>query len=424
MPALRPFTPRDAGDDDESDPQSYEGLFISALIESGQFDPAAYMVTGDDIVGWGKVWAFCRDYQERAGEAPPKHIVRKAFPEFEVTPMVNASWAASKVLEESKARELRTRGRAMLGALAEGDLAGALGAWDGLERTRGTHREPLDIFDTSVAEDKIDIQRIEVPYPSLMRMTRGGLEAGDMCVLAARLAQGKSHIATGFAARAAEVGWNVAVLSFEMPKEQYQMRLLKRLAGPRRRLFDSLNSDDLIERKKAIAEIRESTVGSVRIFDPTYGNITKVTMVEDVLRDYDFVVVDHMGLMKTSKGNRGVEDWRYLAEISNSVREATLSTMNTALCVVQVNRAGEHHGSMATPRSSEIAGTDAIPQDATQVVTMKRLSMRIMKFTADKVREGPTGSWYARFDPEENRWDEISKELAMDISADDDQFDD
>jgi len=424
MPALRPFTPNDAGDESESDPQSYEALLISALVESGQFDPAKHRVTSDDIVGWGKVWAFCRDYQERAKEAPPKHLLRMMFPEFTLTPMVNAEWAATKVLEDSKARELRVRSRNMLGALAEGDLTGAFDALEHLERPRGQTREPLDVFDSSVADAKIDIMRIEVPYPTLQRMTNGGLEAGDMMLLGARLAQGKSHVATRFAARAAEVGWNVGVMSYEMPAKQYQMRVLKQLCGPRRRLFDMLNDPDEKEQKKAIAEIRESTVGSVRIFDPSYGSISKVTMVDSICRDYDFVILDHMGLMKTSKGNRVIEDWRFFAEVSNTVREITLETMTPLLGIVQINRSGVHHGAMKAPTPDEIAGTDALGQDATIVVTMKRLSKHIAMFTAGKVREGPTGTFYARFDPEENRWDELDKQRALEISADDDAMDD
>lgn len=419
---MRPFIPTSPGDDDGS-PSGYEALFISAMIIEGSFTPERWHVSDEDIVGWPKLWAFCKQYQAQAGEAPPPHLIRRAFPEFAITPKVNIDWAAGKVLEDSWARQTRIRIGGTLTALADGDLPSAYAALEHLPPPRAAVREPMDVFTVAVGDDAY-VDRIETPYPTLQRLTHGGLEPGDFMLLGSRFGHGKTHIATRFAARAAEVGWNVGILSYEMPARQYQMRILRKLCGPRRRLFDRLGSEDEIEVKKAIAEIAESTPGTVRIFDPSYGTINRVSMVAELCADYDFVILDHMGLMANSKGARAIEDWRVFAEISNVVRETTLAAMTPLLGVVQINRQGEHPGRMMTPRGSEIAGTDALGQDAPVVVTMARLSKRIIMFTAIKVREGPTGTWYARFDPTENRWEEIDKQLALEISADDDALDD
>ena len=420
---LRPHTT--SGDTpDEGEPQSYEALLISALIESGRFNPEAHHVTSDDIVGWGKVWAFCRDYQATAGVAPPLHLLKTVHPEFTLTPGISAAWAATKVLEESGSRDLRVRTHSSLQALSEGDIERAFASFDNLQRPRGHSLPPASIFDVSAVTPGFEVERVEVPYPSLRRMLDGGMTPAEYLVIAARLAQGKSHIACRFAAVAMAAGWRCAYMSLEMPARQINLRTLKHLCGTNYQLFDQLGSDDEIEVKKAVERLQERTPGTMDVFDPSHGQIGTTTMLSDLARDYDVVFVDHLGLMKTSKGQRAIEDWRIQATVSNVVREITLDTSARVVAVAQVNRAGEHRGTMTTPKAGDLSQADAIGQDATALVTMKRLSKTIMKFSLEKCRDGATGVWFARFDPANNRWDELSKEVALDISADDDTFDD
>jgi hypothetical protein len=425
MPKLRPFTPSaDIDEDDESNPQSYEGLLISALVESGRFNPEAYNVTSDDIVGWGKVWAFCRDYQESAGGAPLPGLLAAMHPEFTLTEGVSPRWAAKMVLDQSAARDLRIRTRESLAALREGDVDTAFEQLEGLERPRGQHQQPASLFDVSKVLKPFDADRIEVPYPSLRRMLKGGLEPTEYMVLAARLAQGKSHQMCHFASTAIATGWRVAVVSLEMPARQVNLRTLRHLCGSNRSLFEQLRGDDEIEMKKAVDQLREMTPGHLDVFDPSHGNIGTTGMVSDLARDYDMVCVDHLGLMKTKKQQRAIEDWRVQAHISNVIREIALESESRILALAQINRAGEHAGSSAVPRPSELAQADAIGQDATAVLTFKRLSKKVTKFGLQKSREGDTGTFYARFDPAENRFDELSKERALEISAYDDSLDD
>lgn len=425
MAGLRTYAPSSSGEDDEASPQSHEALLISALVESGKWNPETYHVTSDDIVGWGKVWAFCRDYAERAsGEAPKQHLVETIHPEFSFTKEVNLAWAAAKVHEDSKARDLRIRTHASMAALQEGDIDGAFDALEQLERPRGHHKPATSLFDVTKLTDRFEHNLLEVPYPTLRRYLKGGMEPAEFMVIAARLAQGKSHIMCRFMATAIDAGWRAACISLEMPTAQVNLRTLKHLSGSNRRLFEMLDSreDHLI--KEAAAILEERTPGTLDVFDPSDGNIGNVSFLRDVARDYDAVFVDHMGLMKTGSGARAIEDWRVMATISNVIREITLDTSARVVGIAQVNRGGEHRGTMTTPKAGDIAQADAIGQDATTLITMKRLSRRIMKFSLEKCREGETGGWYGRFDPAGNRWDELSKELALEISADDDSLDD
>lgn len=417
---LRPMGGRQGGgDDDEEGPTSPEALLISAFINSGQFNPEEYHVSSDDIAGWGKLWAFCREYQQKAGAAPSPLLVSKMFPEFVIMPDVNTAWAADKVRVAASMRDLRFRSRAILAALNDEDLEGAFGAIEGAVRPRGHRKEPISVFDHSSITEEFQVTRIEVPFQTLQRASKGGIGPGEFWVVAARLGQGKTHVGLEFLARAAKIGYRCAVGAYEMPAKQVNARLIRKLAGRDSDMLKLLDSEEERDRKKAIDAIKERVPGTVEVFDPSHGRINTVGFATELCRDYDLVMLDHLGLMQNNEGKRAIDDWRIQSWISNSLREVTLSTETPVLALAQVNRQGEHSGSNKPPKASELSQADAIGQDADVVITMKRPSKRLMRYEAVKLREGPNVGWFTRFEPERNRFEEISKEIAREIEIND-----
>lgn len=396
-----------------------EALVISALLETGKFDPESYHIADDAAVAWRKLWDFCVGYQTRAGCAPPLSLVQAQFPEFDHQPEVNPGWAAEQLLVEASFRDLRTRGGHMISAINDGDVEGAYAAMQNLTPPRGSRRDPVSIFDHNALSERFDVARIEVPYPTLQRALRGGLEAAELMLLGMRLGQGKTFVALNFAARAASIGYNVGVQALEMPARQVTRRVLRHLAGRDLKLANALDSEEEAERKEAMDIIADRTPGRVDVFDPSHGRVNTVATTRDMCRDYDLVIVDHCGLMQSSDNRRAVEDWHVSAGISNGLREATLATNTTVIGVVQINRAGDHPGTTTLPKPSEIGQSDAWGQDASIVITGKRISARVLKMSAPKVREGENVTWYTRFEPERNRFEEISKDVATDLSIED-----
>ncbi|HEY5787680.1 MAG TPA: DnaB-like helicase C-terminal domain-containing protein [Microlunatus sp.] len=424
MPSpLRPPSPGMLPEDPDYAPTSYEAMLISALLDSGSFTPEVHHVDASHIIGWSKLWDTAIEYQQLSGTAPPLTLIARMYPEFRHFPKIDVAWAAAKVLEEAASRDLRARTMTSLKALAEGDLDEAYNAFENLVRPRGHHKAPADLFDASRVIRPFDRERIEVPYPSLRRMLRGGLEHGEYLILAARLAQGKSHVMCRFMSSALAAGWRCACISLEMPARQVNLRTLKHLAGSDKGLFDALSSPDEIVVKKAVAQLAEHVPGHLDVFDPSFGSVGTTSMVHELARDYDAVYIDHLGLMKTANQKRAVEDWRVMSNISNVIREVTLETDTTVIGIAQVNRTGDRKGSMALPSPADLAQADALGQDATAVITMKRLSRHIMKYGLAKSREGDTGTFYSWFDPEGNRWEELPRDFALEQSRDDIQLD-
>jgi len=410
---LRPMRLR--ATDDEQSPSAPEALLISAMLEQGSFDPSAYFIGENDVEAWRKLWDFGVEYQSKAGVAPPLSLVRRQFPEFELTPDIDVSWAASKVREAAAARDLRTRSMRMLAALSEEDLDGAFGAFEGMQRPRGHRKEPTSVFDHGLISDTFDGAKIEVPYPTLARATHGGIGRSQLWYLAARLGQGKTWELLGYAARAAKTGYRVGIASLEMPDAQMAARSLKRLAGRDAKLVAMLEDEEERVRKEAVDIIAASTPGAIEVADPSHGQINTTTAIAEMCREYDLVMVDHAGLLVGPDGRRAIDDWRSMAVISNVLREITLSTSTPVLAAAQINREGEKSHSQAPPKASNLSQSDALGQDADVVITMKRLSERVMVHSAEKVRNGPTLRWYTRFDPARARFEEISKEAAAEL---------
>jgi replicative DNA helicase len=398
---------------DEYSPINPEALLISAYLEQGSFMPESQHVEDSDIVAWGKLWQGLKDYQGYAHKTPSLNYIKNAYPEFTFTPGVNVDYAASLVRKDAAARSLRMQIHAGLDALNDDDIDTAYGALDAMKRPRLKDLTPVSVFDHATVVEAFESSFIPLPFPTLRRAAKG-IYPGEYWIEAARLGQGKTYVMLKYAAVAAKAGYNIGIHALEMPAGQVARRLHPMLTSDVETLR-MLRSDSVSDHKKALDHIRENTLGSVSILDPSHGRINTTGAIADSCSKYDMVIVDHLGLMMTTDGHRAIEDWRYMAEISNICRETALSSGTPIFASAQINRAGETAGNKA-PSSSNLAQSDAIGQDADVVLTMKRLNALVLVHSAQKMRNGANVDWFSEFNPAANRFDEISKDRADELS--------
>lgn len=415
-----PLRPASGATSEDEGPESPEALFISALLDSGEFKPEAFRITPEHLSCWGKLFAFCVEYQIRGGTAPPMDLVLAKFPDFEFR-ACQPGWAAHQLHQSHASKQLRIKLREAIKKLDEGELDSAYHALEQIQRPRSVRRKPNSIFDHQLHAEQFDIPSITVPYLTLGRAT-GGIYPADLWYLAGRPGTGKTWNLCEYAAKAVGEGCRVKYLSLEMRSDRIAMRALKCMANVKELavLNSAAVNKDREALKKTIDDIKLRMPGTFEVVDPSHGRVT-TNVVREHMDDCDLLVVDHAGLLITADGRRAIDDWRAMALISNMMKEYALETSVPILAGAQLNRTADS-ASPRPPKLSQLSQSDALGQDADVVVTMKRLSKHVMIQSAEKVREGEGMLWYSMFDPSKADFSEMKKDQAIEFMSTDDDF--
>ena len=242
-----------------------------------------------------------------------------------------------------------------------------------------------------------------------------GLHGGELVLVGARPAMGKTSMALGvtqFAARQAKRC--VAVFSMEMPSEQIGLRLLCSAASINMQRVRSgmLIDDEWVKIGDAINEL-----STCRVFiDDTPGltpsqlrSRCRRLMLEQGL---DLIVIDYLGLMGTDKRveNRQLE----VSEISRQLKAIALELKIPVLACAQLSRAPAARTDKR-PMLSDLRDSGSIEQDADVVLFLHREGYYASAAAEDgpkpddnageviiaKQRNGPVGTvnveWQAEF---------------------------
>ena len=242
-----------------------------------------------------------------------------------------------------------------------------------------------------------------------------GLHGGELVLVGARPAMGKTSMALGvtqFAARHAKRC--VAVFSMEMPNEQIGLRLLCSAADINMQRVRSgmLSDDEWVKIGDTINEL-----SACRVFiDDTPGltpsqlrSRCRRLMLEQGL---DLIVIDYLGLMGTDKRveNRQLE----VSEISRQLKAIALELKIPVLACAQLSRAPAARTDKR-PMLSDLRDSGSIEQDADVVLFLHREGYYASAAAEDgpkpddnageviiaKQRNGPVGTvnveWQAEF---------------------------
>lgn len=397
-----------------------EALFISSLVDSGEYVPARWGVRDDQFHIQRPVHEFCLRHQTLAGCAPGVELLRKQFPRFPYTTGIRAKWASAEVAEAHRERVLRIASAKAAGHLASGEHDEAQTVWKtALDDARPTLTQGVSVLDVSAITAAESVERCPLPAGALNTYLQG-ITPGEVGMFAARTNVGKSWWLQLCLVAAAEAGWTTYGFSMEMPAFAYNERLhrimLRKLWT---RPWFELTHDVRAELLEEWAE--GCNGGSIVIHDPSTlprydSNALAACEGERVL-----VAVDHIGLARTVTGLRAITDWRAAAEISNEHKEVALARHLAVVMAVQVNREGERS---SMPGTAHLSQTDALGQDADWVVTMRKHGEQARKLHIPKARRVACGqTFYTRFSPATGDFGDISPEMAEQLKAASDEID-
>ena len=238
----------------------------------------------------------------------------------------------------------------------------------------------------------------------------GGLQRGDMIVLAARPSMGKSALALNIAEHiAADNHLGVGFFSLEMSRQQ----LAERILCSRARIdSQKLRRGSLDEQDQRDLADAADKLDPAPLFIDDSPSLSVLQLRAKARRlklrqDIHCIIVDYLQLLSPSAGQsrRSENRQQEIADISRGIKALARELDIPVIAISQLNRAPEQR-EKGSPRMSDLRESGAIEQDADVVLLLHRehvYNEQAPKEQAEliiaKQRNGPTGkinlNWYA-----------------------------
>lgn len=269
-------------------------------------------------------------------------------------------------------------------------------------------KDMMSNFVQWLTNDK-QIDGIELGYPRLDRMLRG-LAPGDLTLLAARPAVGKSALAGNIGLNAARSGKRVLVFSAEMAEIQYSQRFIANWADVD--LDKVLRKDKAGEDGKRMAKATlELGKFPLHVYDHPAISVYDVRRELQRLKDVELVIIDYVQLMQSAEKceNRNLE----VAKISGGLKILAREFDVPILALAQLNRT---KGEYDEPSINDLRDSGALEQDADKVMMLWKLEeaaegeLQKVGLKVGKNRMGQTGTVVMYFDGAHMRHTETAEE--------------
>jgi replicative DNA helicase len=242
-----------------------------------------------------------------------------------------------------------------------------------------------------------------------------GLQKGELIIVAARPAMGKTSLCLNIAQNATHrTGETVGIFSLEMSKEQLVLRLLcsdARIDSQRLR-SGSLQEKDWARLAKAYADLSQA-----KIFIDDASSLTPLEMRAKCRRlkaehGLGLIVVDYLQLM--SGGGRTENRQQEISGISRSLKGLAKELACPVMALSQLSRAPEARTDRR-PQLADLRESGALEQDADVVMFIYREEEHkpteenrgIAEIIIGKQRNGPTGSIKLAFLREYTRFENL-----------------
>jgi replicative DNA helicase len=265
-----------------------------------------------------------------------------------------------------------------------------------------------------LSQSKELVTGLPTGFVDLDEMT-SGLQKGDLVIVAARPAMGKTSFCLNIAQHVSlRVGETVGIFSLEMSKEQLALRLLcadARIDAQRMRT-GKLNEKDWARLAKAYTDLSQS-----KIFIDDSATVTPLEMRAKCRRlkaehGLGLVIVDYLQLV--TGGGRVENRQQEISQISRSLKGMAKELSCPVVALSQLSRAPEARTDKR-PQLSDLRESGAIEQDADIVMFIFREeeykptdeNRGIAEIIIGKQRNGPTGSRKLAFIREFTRFENL-----------------
>lgn len=243
-------------------------------------------------------------------------------------------------------------------------------------------------------------------FVDLDRLTNG-FQKGDLIILAARPAMGKTGFALNIAVNTATYYENsVALFSLEMPAEQLVKRML---SGASRVEMNKLRDGRLSNQEWNMLFEGAEQIKKSKIFIDDSPSV-KVSEIFSKCRKLksehglDLVIIDYLQLIAGSKAENRQQE---VSEISRSLKQLARELECPVLALSQLSRSVEQRGGNKRPMLSDLRESGSIEQDADLVIFLhsddyykdEKPPVRKINVIVAKHRNGATADVNLAFEP-------------------------
>lgn len=255
-----------------------------------------------------------------------------------------------------------------------------------------------------LSKNKSALRGIRTKYKGLDKLL-DGLHPSDLIILAARPAVGKTSFAMNIVSNIATQGYNCAVFSLEMSKEQIVQRLLCSVANVS---MEHASKGEMSKSEWLRISQAKETLYKSNIFIDDSAMITPQQVLSKCRRlkrkfGLDMVMIDYVQLMTSNKEKSADNRQQEITDISRNLKILAKELNVPVLALSQLSRAVETR--KGRPQLSDLRESGAIEQDADIVMFIHRpdkgatetelaegkVRKNVAEIIIEKHRSGPTG---------------------------------
>lgn len=231
----------------------------------------------------------------------------------------------------------------------------------------------------------------------------GGFQPGQLVVIAARTAIGKTSLALQMMHNLAKQRHNVMMYSLEMLSSDLTERMVGINTGLNMAEYRTNADYRNVHRGTATDALARLAEMPYRILEHYHGKAESlITGIHEqhALEQCQCVIVDHLQLLKIASRtqNRALE----VGDITRSLKTLALELGIVVILLSQLNREVDHRsGEHAYPKLSDLKDSGSIEQDADVVLFLHRNDDLAAEtwFGVAKNRQGPIGTFNMHFKP-------------------------
>ena len=378
---------------------------ISKILASGDYSIIRDNdLTADFFVGYTNEFNFIREHIDEYGNVPDTVTFLEKFPDFE---LVDCQETDRYLIDALNEEYLYYKAVPVIKQMAEllktnsnkaaEYLISELPNLQPVYSTRGVDiiKQAQQRFDA--LKDKLnnrDNWFFTTGFPELDDVT-GGLQRGEeLCVLFARINQGKSWVLEKMATHIWQLGFNVGYISPEMSGNSIGYRFDT--------LYNHFSNRSLSWGKELEIDDYTDYINELQSKNNAFMVATPLDFAKKItvgkLRNFvkqnalDVLCVDGITYLTDERQQKGDNKTTTLTNISEDLMGLSIELKIPIIVVVQSNRSGVvDKDSNGTPELEHIKDSDGIGANASKVISIRQRSENILELGIKKQRNGVVG---------------------------------